>query len=84
MFAALTRRRFTTVSNKILDLDKTLLQKKFTGCLLGSLIGDCLGAPYEGDVTSPGDRIVIQKYFDTLENPKFKGNYKTVHRKVKI
>lgn len=55
------------------NLDNVLLQKKFQGCLLGSLVGDCLGAPYEGDVISADGKKQIQKYFDRLENPDFKG-----------
>lgn len=29
----------------------TSLVSKFRGCLIGGLIGDCLGAPFEGDQT---------------------------------
>lgn len=56
--------------------DSAILQKKFRGCLLGSLIGDCLGAPYEGDCVTDGERIIIQRYFDKLESSKFVGPYR--------
>jgi poly(ADP-ribose) glycohydrolase ARH3 len=54
-------------------IDINLLKSKFRGSLLGSLLGDCLGAPYEGDRVTSGDKIIIQKYFDTLESPELKG-----------
>jgi poly(ADP-ribose) glycohydrolase ARH3 len=54
-------------------IDINLLKSKFRGSLLGSLLGDCLGAPYEGDRVTSGDKIIIQKYFDTLEFPELKG-----------
>ncbi|KAI1278485.1 hypothetical protein HDE_14362 [Halotydeus destructor] len=30
-------------------INKVMSKSKFRGCLIGSLIGDCLGAPFEGD-----------------------------------
>lgn len=54
-------------------LENSLIKSKFRGCLLGSLIGDCVGAPFEGDIVTSGDKIVIQKYFDKLQDPSFKG-----------
>ncbi|XP_019754450.1 ADP-ribosylhydrolase ARH3 isoform X1 [Dendroctonus ponderosae] len=51
-------------------------QSKFRGCLLGSLMGDCLGAPYEGQEITSGDKIIIQRYFDKMEDPSFKGPFK--------
>lgn len=56
----------------MLKVDNVLLKSKFRGSLLGSLLGDCLGAPYEGDIISSGDKIIIQRYFDKLESD-FKG-----------
>lgn len=53
-----------------------ILRKKFRGCLLGSLLGDCLGAPFEGDFITSGDKIVIKNYLDKLEAPDFKGPVK--------
>ncbi|CAG9765032.1 unnamed protein product [Ceutorhynchus assimilis] len=52
------------------------IQSKFRGCLVGSLMGDCLGGPYEGDEISSGDRIIIQRYFDKMEDASFKGPFK--------
>ncbi|XP_066156542.1 ADP-ribosylhydrolase ARH3-like isoform X2 [Euwallacea fornicatus] len=52
------------------------VRKKFRGCLLGSLMGDCLGAPFEGQDVSSGDKIIIQRYFDKMEDPTFKGPFK--------
>lgn len=46
---------------------------KYRGSLLGSLLGDCYGAPFEGDTFTTGSKIVLQKYFDKLEGPYFKG-----------
>lgn len=42
------------------------LQKRFRGCLLGGLTGDCLGAPFEGDTMTPGSRLVLHNYMDKL------------------
>lgn len=54
-------------------MDKTDLQSKFKGCLMGALLGDCLGAPFEGDPLTGGAVKVVQNYFDKLEEPNFKG-----------
>ncbi|RZC37452.1 ADP ribosyl GH and/or G-gamma domain containing protein [Asbolus verrucosus] len=54
-------------------IDLAVLKSKFRGALVGSLLGDCLGAPFEGELVSSGDKIVIQKYFDKLESPDLKG-----------
>ncbi|KAK5649651.1 hypothetical protein RI129_000680 [Pyrocoelia pectoralis] len=58
-------------------IDNILLKSKFRGCLLGSLIGDCFGAPFEGDIMTSGGKVVLQKYFDKLEGAAFKGPIKT-------
>jgi poly(ADP-ribose) glycohydrolase ARH3 len=50
----------------------TSLASKFRGCLVGGLLGDCLGAPYEGFRPK---KKVLQKYFDELERPDFKCMY---------
>lgn len=63
-----------------LKMNKNLLQSKFRGCLLGSLMGDCLGGPYEGQTVSSGDKIIIQRYFDKMEKPDFK----SIHLKIYI
>ena len=33
---------------------------KFRGCLAGGLVGDCLGSPFEGDITVP--KVGLQKF----------------------
>lgn len=49
------------------------LLSKFRGCLVGALLGDCLGSPFEfeeeDDDPSP---IVLRKFFEKLEGPPFK------------
>ncbi|KAK6635800.1 hypothetical protein RUM44_001054 [Polyplax serrata] len=52
-------------------LDKVLLASKFRGTLVGALLGDCLGAPYE-DVGSISLRQ-LQSYFDKMETANLKG-----------
>lgn len=56
--------------------DNTIIRSKFRGCLFGALIGDCLGAPYEGEFVTNGEKIIIQRYFEKLEGPKFIGPYR--------
>lgn len=41
-----------------------MLASKFRGCLLGALLGDCYGAPYEMDF--PVSKIVLKNYFSKL------------------
>ncbi|KAI4472759.1 hypothetical protein M0802_016519 [Mischocyttarus mexicanus] len=55
-------------------MDLQLLKSKFRGSMLGVLMGDCLGAPYENDeLLSKGTKLVLQKSFNKLESPvKFK------------
>jgi len=49
------------------SVDSISIDSKFRGCLVGGLLGDCLGAPYEGHygISKPG----LQNYFDKLEGP---------------
>lgn len=54
-------------------LNQVLLKSKFRGCFLGTLIGDCYGAPFAGDALNSSSKIVLQKYFDKLDGPYFKG-----------
>lgn len=51
-------------------LDNSLLTSKVRGCLVGALLGDCLGSPYEGE--SNVSKVVLQNYFDKLSGPYFK------------
>lgn len=44
---------------------------------MGALLGDCLGAPFEGDPLSRGALKVVQNYFDKLEEPIVKGSAAT-------
>lgn len=60
---------FRTFSRKM----HSQTRSKFRGCLLGSLMGDCLGAPYEGQQITNGDKIIIKRYFDKMEDPSFRG-----------
>lgn len=62
---------------QFLNLDISLmltrmLAKKFRGCLLGALAGDCFGAPYEGEDQSNISKTQLQSYFDKLEGPPYK------------
>ncbi|XP_054258958.1 ADP-ribosylhydrolase ARH3-like isoform X2 [Macrosteles quadrilineatus] len=55
-------------------IDSALLTSKVRGCLVGALLGDCLGSPYEGD--SNISKSVLQNYFDKLSGPYFKSPMK--------
>lgn len=55
-------------------MDSLLLKSKFRGSMLGLLIGDCLGSAYEGEeIFTAGMKLVIQKSFDKLEGPHYRG-----------
>ncbi|CAH1405504.1 unnamed protein product [Nezara viridula] len=47
---------------------------KFKGALVGALLGDCLGAPFEGENEPSTD--TLQEYFDSMENPSTKAPVK--------
>lgn len=57
-----------------------MLAKKFRGCLLGALAGDCFGAPYEGEAVSAVSKTQLQSYFDKLEGPPFKSKLFNAHK----
>ncbi|XP_062559584.1 ADP-ribosylhydrolase ARH3-like isoform X2 [Armigeres subalbatus] len=57
-------------------MDKILLRSKFRGSLLGALIGDCCGAPFEGQLMDSGSKLVLRQNLDKLEGPFFKAPYK--------
>lgn len=59
----------------VVNMNTNLIRSKFRGCMLGALAGNCCGAPFEGETFTTGSKVVLQKYFDTLEGPYFKGNY---------
>lgn len=54
-------------------INPALLKSKFRGCILGSLVGDCFGAPFAGDSFTSTSKVVLQRYFDKLDGPHFKG-----------
>lgn len=49
----------------------SVLASKFRGCLVGSLLGDCLGAPFEGDF--PVSKSVLTSYITKLLDESAKG-----------
>ncbi|KFB42807.1 AGAP002530-PA-like protein [Anopheles sinensis] len=49
---------------------------KFRGTLLGALVGDCCGAPFEGQLMDSGSKLILRKNLDKLEGPAFKAPYK--------
>lgn len=51
-------------------LERAVVASKFRGALVGSLIGDCLGAPFDHD--GKVSKVILQKYFDKMEDPSFK------------
>jgi ADP-ribosylglycohydrolase len=61
--------------------DSISLASKFTGCLVGGLLGDCLGAPYEmnrglSNIVDLGvSKTELQEYFDKLEGSYFECMY---------
>ncbi|XP_058819676.1 ADP-ribosylhydrolase ARH3-like [Topomyia yanbarensis] len=57
-------------------VDKVLMRSKYRGTLLGALVGDCCGAPFEGQLMDSGSKLVLKKNLDTLEGPFFKAPYK--------
>lgn len=58
-------------------IDNILLKTKFRGSMLGSLVGDCLGGPFEGDEFTHGIINTVQKCFDKLDGPYFKSPYRS-------
>lgn len=44
---------------------------RFRGCLVGALMGDCLGAPFEGEPRNSSS--VLNSYFRRLNDPSLKG-----------
>uniref|UniRef100_A0A182J5T5 ADP-ribosylhydrolase ARH3 n=1 Tax=Anopheles atroparvus TaxID=41427 RepID=A0A182J5T5_ANOAO len=49
---------------------------KFRGTLLGALVGDCCGAPFEGQLMDSGTKLILRKNLDKLEGPAFRAPYK--------
>ncbi|CAD7093144.1 unnamed protein product [Hermetia illucens] len=48
------------------------LLSKFRGSVLGGLVGDCCGEPYEGQVLTDGDKAILRRSLNQLEGPYFK------------
>lgn len=57
-------------------MEKKLIKSKFRGSLLGALLGDCLGSPFEGEIMTKGAKLTLKKYFDKLEGPFFLAPFK--------
>lgn len=48
------------------------LASRFRGCMLGSLVGDCFGQPFEGE-ERPISKSVLNNYFEKLQDSNIKG-----------
>lgn len=57
-------------------MESSLMRSKFKGSLLGVVLGDCLGSPYEGEYNV--SKVVLQRFFDKLTGPYFKGELSIV------
>ncbi|XP_053670489.1 ADP-ribosylhydrolase ARH3-like [Anopheles nili] len=57
-------------------LEKSFMLSKFRGTLLGALVGDCCGAPFEGQPMDSGSKLILKKNLDKLEGPAFTAPYK--------
>lgn len=57
-------------------IDQSLLASKFRGVLLGVLVGDCCGLPFEFEGSYAGQSKIIQQNLDKLEGPHFKAPVK--------
>lgn len=55
-------------------LNEVGLLGRFRGCQIGALLGDCLGAPFEGE--APASRSLLNNYFKRLRDPDLKVPYK--------
>ncbi|XP_059615340.1 ADP-ribosylhydrolase ARH3-like [Phlebotomus argentipes] len=52
-------------------MEQGILTTKFRGALQGALIGDCCGAPYEGEPMEVGTKVVLKKFLQKLSGPYF-------------
>ena len=48
------------------------LASRFRGCMLGALLGDCLGQPFDGE-ERPISKSVLNSYFEKLHDSNLKG-----------
>lgn len=54
--------------------EPAMIIAKFRGSMLGVLVGDCCGGPFEGQSTlQGGERTLLRKNLDRLEGPYFSG-----------
>lgn len=60
------------VSSNECPMLRSMLAKKFKGCLMGALLGDCFGGPFEGDLPQHISKAQLQLFFDKLEGPAYK------------
>lgn len=51
-----------------LKIGLNMAKSKFRGCLLGVLLGDCLGGQFEGDSFFGSNKQMTQNYFDLLDS----------------
>ena len=66
----------TNVRRCYATMDKTLLISKFKGCMVGSLVGDCLGEPFEQDDWDElPNEAQLDDYMQQLIQSKVKGMY---------
>lgn len=54
--------------------EPALMLAKYRGAILGALVGDCCGGPFEGQsILKGGERTLLRKNLDRLEGPFFSG-----------
>jgi len=81
----LSKLRFGSFVRKMCDnmpatagtVNKEFLESRFKGCLVGSLMGDCLGAPYEDDTWDElPNEVQLNDYIQQLVQAKVKIPFK--------
>lgn len=61
--------------------EPALIVSKFRGSILGALVGDCCGGPFEGQsLLQGGERTLLRKNLDRLEGPFFDGNLSRIRK----
>ena len=55
------------------NINPNIVLSKFRGSMIGGLVGDCCGAPYENEILGKGDKLILKKFLDKLEGPPFVG-----------
>lgn len=69
--ASVTTKGEENMSGKVLRKCPDLASR-FRGCMLGSLVGDCFGQPFEGE-ERPISKSVLNNYFEKLQDSSLKG-----------